>query len=203
MTLIFVGVVTYTETALDGVDRETAIEVSDGRVELRDTHVSLAYSGQTNSKKIIEDIAGEMGVPVNFSYNAQFYDFPKGFSVIGLGRVGLDKACASSGLQWQIQNGILQVKNKRDTMTREVFVLSPDSGLLGVPKKINIGKDADGDEDQPGWEVVYFLNGAIGIGDYVRLESKAVQGCFRVRSIEMAGDNLEGDWTCTAKLIEA
>lgn len=203
MTLIFVGTITYIETTLDGADRETALEAADGRIELRDTYVSLSYSGKINSKKIIEDVAGQMGVAVTFSYNAAFYDFPNGFSVIGTGRVALDKACASSGLQWQIQNGILQVKISRDTMTREVYVLSPDSGLLGIPKKIMFGEDGSGADEQPGWEVEYFLNGAIGIGDYVRLESKAVKGYFRVRSIEMSGDNLEGEWMCTAKLLEA
>jgi len=47
------------------------------------------------------------------------------------------------------------------------------------------------------------MNGAIGIGDFVRLESKAAKGYFRVKSVEMSGDNLEGDWKCGAKLIEA
>lgn len=203
MTLIFVGTVTFLSTELDGADRETSMELADGGIELRDTYVSMSYSGAINSKKIIEDIAVQMGVTVTFSYNATFYDFPNGFSVIGTGRVALDKACSSSGLTWQIQNGVLQVKNARDTMTREVYLLSPDSGLLGIPKKVTFGADSSGGEDQSGWEVEYLLNGAIGIGDYVRLESNTVKGYFRVYSIEMSGDNLEGDWLCTTRLLEA
>ena len=203
MPLIFVGTVTYLETSLEGADRETTLEAADGRVELRDTYVSLSYSGSINGKKIIEDIAVEMGVTLTFSYNAQFADYANGFSFVGPAHAALDKACASSGLQWQFENGILQVKKRRDTMTREVFLLSPDSGLIGIPKKITFGKDATGDGDQSGWEVDYLLNGSIGMGDYIRLESKLVQGYFRARSIEMNGDNLEGDWLCTAKLLEA
>lgn len=203
MTLVFVGAITFMSTELDGADRETAMEIADGRIELRDTYVSLSYTGQINARKIIEDVAGQMGVTVTFSYNAEFYDFPAGFSFIGPGRVALDKACASNDLSWQIQNGILQIKQKRDTMTREVYVLSPDSGLLGIPKKVTFGKDSGGSERQSGWEVEYLLNGAIGIGDYVRLESKVVKGYFRVRSVEMSGDNLVGDWICTARLLEA
>ena len=203
LTLIFVGTVTYIETAMDGGDRETKIEAVDGRIELRDSHVSLSYTGAINTKKIIEAIAADMGITLTFSYNARFADLPNGFSYIGAGRVALDKACASTGLQWQIQNGLMQVKMKGDTMTREVYVLSPDSGLLGIPKKITFGKEAERAENQAGWEVEYLLNGAIGIGDYVRLESKLTQGYFRMRSVEMDGDNFEGAWMCTAKLIEA
>jgi hypothetical protein len=203
MPLIFVGCVSFVRTMLDGADRETTIEAVDGRMELRDGYVSLSYSGTINTKKILQDAAAGMGLTVSFSYNAQFADLPNGFSYIGPGHVALDKACASSGLQWSIQNGVLQVKMRRDTMTREVYVLSPDSGLIGIPKRIMLGKDNTGAEDQPGWEVEYLLNGAIGIGDFVRLESDTVTGYFRLRSIELSGDNLEGKWMCTSKLMEA
>ena len=201
--LAFVGTVTYAETMLDGGDRETHMEAVDGRIELRDGYVSLSYFGKINTKKIIEDSAAEMGVALTFSHNAQFADLPNGFSYVGPGRVALDKACASSGLKWSIQNGVLQVKLKGGTMTRQAYLLSPETGLLGIPRKITYGADSDGGAEQFGWEVEYFLNGAIGIGDFIRLESRYVKGYFRVRSVEMRGDNLEGDWKCITRLMEA
>ena len=203
MPLIFVGAVTFTSTELDGVDRETQLECADGGIELRDTYVSLSYAGSINTKKIIEDTAKAMGITLNFSYNAAFSDLRNGFSFVGKGRAALDKACASSGLQWQIYNGILQVKRKSDTMNRQVYVLSADSGLVGIPKRVTYAADDKNAGEQSGWEVEYLLNGTVGIGDYIRMESKYVTGYFRIRSVEMRGDNLEGDWMCAAKLIEA
>ena len=203
MSLILVGAITYIETSLDVGDRETSIEIADGRIELRDCYLSLSYSGVINTKKIIEDIAADMGVTVTFSYNAQFAELPNGFAFVGTGRVALDNACASSGLQWGIQNGVLQVKNSGDVMSREVYVLSPETGLIGIPKKVNYGANAENAEEESGYEVEYFLNGAIGIGDYIRLESEVTQGYYRMRSVELRGDNLEGDWLCVAKLVEA
>ena len=203
MPLCFVGCVSYVETALDGSDRLTSIEAVDGRIELRDSFVSQSYSGKTSTKKIIDDCANKMGVAVSFSYNAEFYEFANGYSFVGPAHLSLDKACASSNLQWQIYNGVLQVKRKNDTMTREVYLLSPDTGLLHIPKKITFGKSDGNSEGESGWEVEYFLNGAVGIGDYIRLESKFVTGYFRIRTLSMDGDNLEGDWICTARLISA
>jgi hypothetical protein len=87
-------------------------------------------------------------------------------------------------------------------MTREVYLLNPESGLLGIPKKITYSAEGDG-EEQSGYEVEYLLNGAIGIGDFIRLESMVVKGYFRIKTLELRGDNLEGDWICTAKLIDA
>jgi len=202
MPLVFKGVVTYTETVLDSADRETYFEAQDCRVELRDTYVSLSYEGPINSQVIINDIASQMGLAPNFSHNAEFHDFPKGFSYVGPARVAMDKACASSALRWKAENEILHVKINRDALNQEVYVLSPETGLIGVPKKITFGGDTEGHAQQTGWQVEYFLNGAIGVSDYVKLESKFVSGYFRVMAVDMIGDNLEGDWLCTAQLIE-
>ena len=202
MTQIFTGTVTYIKTIMDGADRETVMEIADGRVPLRDTYVSLSYSGVVNAKPIIDKVAGEMGIAVTYSHNATFAEFPNGFSFVGPGRVALDKTCTTSELQWQIYNGVLQVKKERDIMNRNAFLLSPDSGLLGIPKNIVISEKGAGLGEQPGVEVEYLLNGAIGISDYVRLESREIQGFYRVEWLELAGDNIQGGWKCTARLIE-
>jgi hypothetical protein len=202
MPLVFIGAVSFVETAMEGADRMTTIEAIDGRLEIRDTWVSMAYAGIINTRKIIEDAAREMGVAVIFSHNAQFADLPNGFSFIGKAAAALDKACASSGLTWSIQNGVLQVKANHDTINREVYLLSPDTGLIGIPKKVNLAAENSEDTGQQGWDVEYFMNAAINVNDYIRLESKHVQGYFRVYSVEINGDNLEGDWLCTARLLE-
>ena len=203
MPLIFEGYVTYVKTLMDGADRETSIEICDGRVPLRDTYCSLSYAGVVNARTVIDDIAGDMELAVTYSHNADFADFPRGFSFIGPARVGLDKACATSGLQWKIYDGVLYVKMERDTMDRDVYLLSPDSGLIGVPKKILIASEGYGLDEQAGVEVRYLMNGAIAVSDYVRVESRDIQGFYVVKWLELSGDNIRGDWICTAKLIEA
>ena len=53
-----------------------------------------------------------------------------------------------------------------------------------------------------GWDVEYLLNGAINIGDYVKIKSNVVTGYFRAHSIDIQGDNQSGDWLCKARLLE-
>lgn len=202
MPLIFTGVVTFGSTELDGSDTVTDIEVTDTRVELRDTYVTLSYSGKVNTKDIIDDVAGQMGVTVSYSYNAEFSELPNGFSYIGQAKNVLTKMCDTSGLVWSIQNGVLQVKKPNDVMLREVYVLSPDTGLLGIPKKINVSKEEEGKKTESGWDVVYLMNAAIDIDDYVYLESKLVKGYFRVSQIKIEGDNFAETWQCSARLLE-
>lgn len=202
MPLVFTGAVSFVQTSIDGADRMTEIEAVDGRIEIRDTYVSVSYSGVINTKTVIDDIAKEMGVTVTYSYNAEFVDLPNGFSFVGQAKNALDKACASSGLSWSFQNGILQVKKLKDTMSQEVFLLTPETGLINVPKKVSISAEDKNAKDQTGWDVDYLMNAAINIDDYVRVESIAVTGYFRVYSIEIEGDNIEGSWMCTARLLE-
>ena len=200
MPLIFTGVVTFAKTKADGSDEVTEVELVDNRVELRDTYVSVSYSGKVNCKTLIEDTAAQMGVTVSFSYNAKFADIPNGYSYVGPARNVLTKACDTSGLVWSINNGVLQIKKPGDTMSREVYELSAQTGLIGTPERVQISGD-DGSYSY-GWDVEYLMNAAINIDDYVYLNSKYVRGYFRVYSVVIEGDNMEGSWTCTARLLE-
>lgn len=200
--LIFAGVVTYVSTGLDGANLCTEIELVDNRIEIRDTFVSLSYADVISTKTVLEDVAGQMGVTPTFAYNAEFSDFQNGFSFIGAGKDALSKACDSSDLTWSIQNGVLQIKKPGDVMAPEVYVLSPDTGLVNIPKKVQIADEEGTDEAQNGIDVEYLMNAAINIDDYVKLESKYMEGYFRVYSLAIEGDTHSATWKCTARLLE-
>ncbi len=199
MPLIFTGVVTFAKTKTDGSDMETEIELVDNRIELRDTYVSVSYAGAVDCKTLIQDTADKMGVTVSFSHNAAFQSIPNGYSYVGPARNVLTKACETSGLVWNINNGVLQVKKPGDTMSREVYELSAETGLLGIPQRVQIEEE---DVCRYGWDVEYLMNGAINIDDYVHLKSQYVTGYFRVYSVSMDGDNYDSSWSCTARLLE-
>ena len=202
LALIFAGIVSYVSTTIDSADRKTEIEVIDNLVEIRDTYVSVSYNGTVNWKIIFDDVAAQMGVAVSYSYNAEFVDISNGFSFVGLARDIMTKGCKCCNLSWSIQNGVMQVKKPGDVMSREVYVLSPDTGLLGIPARVVITQDEATGKNTLGWDGEYFLNGAINIDDYVKLESETVTGYFRVYSLEISGDNVSGDWICKARLLE-
>ncbi len=201
MPLIFAGVVTFVKTSLDGSDVITELEIVDNRVELRDTFVSVSYRGSVNCKKLIQDAASQMGVAVAFSYNATFKDIPNGYSYVGGVSGILSKACETSGLVWNINNGVLQIKKPNGTINREVYELSADTGLVGIPERVQISGDSDGSE-QYGWDIQYLMNAAINVDDYIYLNSIYVKGYFRVYSVSIDGDNYGDSWNCSARLLE-
>ncbi len=202
LSLIFSGIVSFASTTMDSADQKTDIEVVDNLVQIRDTYVSVSYRGAVSWRTIFDEIANQMGVAIAYSYNAKFVDIQNGFSYVGLAKNILKKGCDCCGLSWSLQNGVLQIKKPGDVMSKQVYLLNADSGLIGYPERVVIEDSESSGKKQYGWDVSYFLNGAIQIDDFVKLESKEVTGYFRVYSISIDGDNVTGDWMCKTRLLE-
>lgn len=202
MALILVGNITTVTTVPDKADRMTEIEVMDGRVELRDTNISVSLNGTVNCKDVYKLIAGQMGVSVVFANDLSFKTLPNGYSYVGKAKNALQKMANACGHSWTIQNKVLQITWPGRAVNTMGYLLDSSSGLIGRPKRITISTGMDSKEAQTGWEVQYFLNGAIGVNDIVKLQSEDASGFFLVHKITIDGDNMEGDWLCTAQLLQ-
>lgn len=198
---IITGNVTYISTYSDGGDTATDIEFSENRVALRDTYITLSYSGRISSRVILDSIANSIGVAVAVSKSAVFPYVSNGFAFVGAAQTALNKLCGICGLKWSIQNGVLQIFAYNEAISTKAYLISEDTGLINVPQKISFAA-SDGSELH-GWEITYLMNGAIGINDCVAVESDTLSGVFRVMKILFSGDNLSGDWICTAQIVEA
>lgn len=202
LPLIFAGIVSFATSTKDGADVKTSIEVVDNLIAIRDTNVSISYKGTVSWKTIFDDIAAQIGVVPVYSYNATFANVTNGFSYVGLAKNVLTKGCNCCGLSWSIQNGVLQIKRAGDAVNTKGYLLSAETGLIGTPEKVAVKDSNDSSITRIGWDVTFFLNGAIDVNDYVKLVSKQVTGYFYVYSIQINGDNKSGDWTCKARLLE-
>ena len=198
-SLILVGTISSAITTVDGADRLTELEVVDGFVELRDTNISISINGKVNLKTVYKKIANSMGVSVKFAGDLSFKTLPHGFSYVGKAKGALQKAAKYSKHKWSIQNQVLQITNPGRSITTKGYLLSAETGLISIPKKITIDS---GEETKTGWEVEYLMNGAIGVNDIVQLKSSKVKGYFLVHKVTIDGDNMEGDWICTAQLLK-
>ena len=198
-SLIFVGNVSSAITTLDNADRLTELSVVDGMVELRDTNISVSLNGKVDCKSVYQKIADEMGIAIKYAPDLKFVVLPNGFSYVGKANGALQKIAQCCGHEWSIQNQVLQITEHGKPVETKGYLLSSETGLIKVPKRITIGS---GKESQTGWEVEYLLNGAIGVKDIVELRSKTISGYFLVHKVTIDGDNMNGDWMCTAQLLK-
>lgn len=199
MATVLVGSVTSAITTLENADRITELTVVDGRVALRDTTIKVSMNGKVNAKTVYTKIANAMGLPIVFAKGLKFKTLPNGFCYVGKAKNALQKIAKCCKHKWTIQNEVIQITEKGKSVSARGYLLSSETGLLGIPKRITIDS---GEDSQTGWEVEYLLNGAIGVNDIVKLKSSNANGYFLVHKVTIDGDNLEGDWICTAQLLK-
>ncbi len=212
----FEGTVTNASTTREGADRVTEIELASNMVELRDTSFSMSYVEGTRTDVIYQEIAAQMGLPLSISPRAleQPTILSAGYSFVGGSKNLLNRLTRMDGINWTIQDGVLQLSKQNEPISMSCYELRAGSGLIGVPKRVNIsagsGSSKGGSETadtgsetaQLGWEVTYLMNLAIGVNSYVHISSEEVTGYFRVQKIAIDGDNYEGDWQCKATVLE-
>lgn len=133
---IFIGWVTECYSYSSGADKVTELKLYDGHVAIRDSIVSLSYADAVSRKKVIDDVAADMGLLVNYADDCEFTTFANGFSFMGAGRDCLTKACDGSGLSWSIQNNTLQVIKDGGSTNKQAIKLTIESGLIGFVEKI-------------------------------------------------------------------
>ncbi|NBI43468.1 hypothetical protein GVX76_08215 [[Haemophilus] felis] len=200
-------------------DIVTELFVLDGLIEIRDTAVSLGYSGGVSSQLILNDIAGKMGLKLIAGEELHERKWANGFSFYGAARTALDKIVAGTGLEWSVQNGELQVVNRNKVTRRQGVVLAVDSGLIGSPERVREAarsKKIDEKSKQShqkqqvstdkqakdGWNARSLLLPQINPADKVKVESLAVTGWFRAESVKHIGDSHSGDWQTELHLVE-
>jgi len=202
MALILAGNITFAVTTQDGADRMTELEVVDGRVALRDTNVSISFNGAVDCKEVYQRFANQMGISVRFAKDLSFVRLPNGFSFVGKAAAGLKKLANCCGHSWSIQNQVLQITWPGRAISTQGYLLNSDTGLISSPKRITISTGGDNNDSITGWEIQYLLNGAIGVNDIVKIESRTANGYYLIHKLTIDGDNLEGDWLCTAQVLE-
>lgn len=217
---IFIGAILQAKTVNEGGNLVTELELADGQVAVRDSVISIGYSAGTNGKKIVQDIAAQMGLILHMADDVTFSDYPNGYSYAGYAKTALDKVCNACGATWSIQNNELQVIKGGGTTGIRALVFSAASGLIGNPERIAKGvrradsdkepekkknlqaKKIDKQEEKYGWKIKNLLAPTINPGDTVRVESKAVTGWFKVEKLKHSGDTHGNEWYTEQELSE-
>lgn len=202
---IFIGYILTANTTSDGTERLTTLEMADGQVPVRDSRVSLSYADSVSRKKVVDDIAKDMGLQVRYADDCEFTTFANGFSFIGAGRVCLDKVCAGTNLRWSIQNNAIQIIKSGGTTKIEAVKLDYKSGLIGFVERIVKGAtkaDKKSNGKKAGWKLKCLLQPTVSPGDLICIDSKAVKGWYKVESLNHKGQYRGKDWYTEMEVYE-
>lgn len=110
--------------------------------------------------------------------------FPRATALAGNAARVLDDFCRSAGLEWSIQDGVIQVLDLGAALETRPYVLSADSGLLGAPKLDSEGKV----------NAETLMIPELRPGMRVQFDSKFVTGLYRIAQIEFTGETYGDAW---------
>lgn len=218
--LMFKGDVTYAWSKFDGPDVITEFDLGDGVAPYRDTMVSLGYDRNVDSKIILNDISKQMGVPLYLPDEAPTRVWQNGISFHGPARSALDRVTRGAGLEWSLQNGLLQVIRSGGATTRGAIVIAADSGMIRSPERqrkgaeepVNVATTGSATRrrqrvntyasEWDGWRVESLLMPTLSPGDRIKLEGREVQGVMRIRELKHEGDTHGPEWSTEMKVVD-
>lgn len=190
---ILTGEIEEVETTWQNLDKVTKIKVSDGGKKWRKAKLNKTYKENTKASYIMHDLAGIMGYEV-------VEIKPKNDRVYKLGKT-IKGYCSDSLSQLVKDTESKMYINKNRLIIRDEpkgndtgFVLKADTGLIGSP---TLNKNQTGDkassvdkekkkksskEEKKTWKVTSLLNPKIETDSIIKIESKTLNGTFRVIS---------------------
>lgn len=202
--VLFTGRVASVEHRYAPPDIITRIESGDGITELRESRSSVSFSGPGASLTlIVRKLADDFGLEIRDSIDVPRIRWTEGLAIAGPTRDAMTKVLDRAGYEWSVQNGYLQVIPRGGANTKPAVVIRSDTGLLSSPARINqVEENLDETKRKPGWAFRCLLNPRIEPGGLVQLESRDVQGLFRVNNVRHAGDTHGEEWSSQVEVSE-
>ncbi len=190
---IFSGDIRSAVTIPDA-DTATTIELMDGANIVQDVKISKTWSGRVTMQQVISDIAREINVSVEYGTQITGH-YSNGYAYNGPAMTAIQSVAAKAGAMAIIQDDSIVVYRQGSGTNRGTTAIGADSGLVGSPEKINERNNEQKQDEKPvGYRVVSLMNPSIKPVSTVVLQSKFVNGRFRVDNVTHQGSSYEGEW---------
>ena len=180
-------------------DWVTNIEAGDGQDAFKSAQINTTLGPGVNTKQVLETLATALGKGIGAIKGVIETDiFQNGITLTGDVEARIDEITDKMGLEWSIQDDKLQVLPP-DVPSEEIgILLTPETGLLGSPVRR--------EEAKKGGKFIEFtslLRAQIKPGISLQIQSREVDGFFKIRKATYSGDNRKGPFEvrCEAKEV--
>lgn len=204
---LFTGNLININHVKQGPDWISKLEVNDGSKAINDTRINLSYKEGASSKQILSDVIDSIPLAKRFVDLDRIEDSQEvnGFSFAGQSKTVLDKLAEKLNFEWSVQDNQIQIIKSGETNNDAVIVISPDSGLIGSPERLeDLSEEKASTTKLPGWRVNSLLLPKVSIGGTVSVESREIKknSFFKIHSIEHSGDTHGQNWNTVLEVTE-
>lgn len=175
----------------DGVDNVLTLEAKDGYNSYKRARLNTSFSTQTSLRELIDEAAGELGIPTGTISVPNDIQLTQGGAFSGQASDLLDRLADSAGADWSIQDGALQFLPANETNTNQGPLFSTDL------KNLISYSDTD-----YGVKIKTILHATINPGDKFKLEHPDREGSFKARKVQYTGSRWQNDFYTTIEAEE-
>jgi hypothetical protein len=191
-SLIFLGDLRTVDSELTGPDWITAITSGDGERAFRTARISQAFGYKTPVRTALAAAVKALGLgngnlasvasTLQLQGNATVYT--RGLVLSGSVAMALNDICRSANLEWSIQDGVVQFTDLNTALAQKAIKLTSGTGLIGSP-------NVDGNGVL---KAKTLMIPGLTCGRLVVVDSRQIQGQFRVEKIITEGHSHGPDW---------
>lgn len=200
--LVVEGNVTETSTVKSGDEYVTQIRIGEGYTALNHQDLATVVSPGKKVSDVLEEIRQQMPGVSRGAYTGTNLNNPIvfGWRLKGSPKEMLMKLCEAQGLEYNISGGVLNVSDENGLLSKDTLlapVLNRMTGLIDLPFYTSETgrKQAKDKKRRRGVQFKALLNTEIVPGKIVKLESKWIEGYYRVNTARFSGDFRGNEWS--------
>ena len=183
------GQIESIKTEWKSLDKVTTITISDGAKAWRKTELNKTYQNNTKASAIMNDLCSTLGYPVSELKPKKDIIYPLGKTIKGSASKSLIQLAKDTESKMFINKGRIVIRPE-EVGYNSGILLNAETGLLDTPtlNENNTGDQVDsaesGQEEPPqkSWTVKCLLNPQIETDMIISIESRSINGAFRVKS---------------------
>lgn len=183
---LYVGDVVRATTERKGADIVTSFELGDSEKQLVYAHFEQSYPPGTTLAQIVIDCIDTLGVDEGIIDGIPDKTYNSGISFSGTVKSVLDKILNQPplvSLEWSVQNGEINILPLTKTIGTEAFLVSSKTGMIGIPS-----------QGEGFVQFTMLLNPKLIPGTLVLLQTKTINGTFKIRRAHFEGDSHGQKW---------
>lgn len=208
---VLTGEIEDIKTEWQGLDKVTTIKVSDGAKAWRTATLNNTYAEGTKASFIMRDLCNVLGYEIVAIEPVDDVEYKLGKTITGTASASLSQLAEDTKSKLFINKNRVVIRDQ-NIGYQTGFVLSAGTGLIGSP---TLDKDESGDktdevddkkakkknkETAKSWTVQCLLNARIETDSVIKIESKVINGTFRVVSGKHSCN--ESDFITEIKVVE-
>ncbi|WPY01544.1 hypothetical protein Trichorick_01457 (plasmid) [Candidatus Trichorickettsia mobilis] len=195
------GVICQVTTIRDKTDIVTRMLLKDGLSYIKNNPISFSYEKDVKLEEVLKKIAKDAGLVLK-SIGIDSKAISGGYTIFRSLDYELNQLAERFDFDWSIQDKALVVIGKKQNISQQVVLLTPDSGLILNPESVKkvsqrLQKLKDKGEilnDIRLFHVHALLQPQLQVNDVIVVDSQDLSGKFRVHKLTHIGDTRGNEW---------